>query len=270
MSNSYVFTIVGAYNYDRSIFDGLELPDSPFTEGYPDLFRDFPQLDKDVLVTNLLLECSQLSLLYTDTDFLKEEISWWSKMHKLDWQQTYETMLYNYNPIWNKDGMVTESESEEKTGSTEGSRTRSGTQGNTRTLNTTDTDTLSGSDVVSDGGEENSTTTNSVNAYNSGTPTEHDRSVLDSDWSSEKTIEYGKVNTQRGTGTITDAGTESETVTEGGESSGASSRVYSRKEQGNIGVTTTQAMIREQRAIIMNMYQYIIGAFKERFCILIW
>ena len=39
---------------------------------------------------------------------------------------------------------------------------------------------------------------------------------------------------------------------------------------GNIGVTTTQAMIREQRAIIMNMYQYIIGAFKERFCILLW
>lgn len=262
MSNSYVFTIVGAYNYDRSIFDGLELPDSPFTEGYPDLFRDFPQLDKDVLVTNLLLECSQLSLLYTDTDFLKEEISWWSKMHKLDWQQTYETLLYNYNPIWNKDGSVQESESE----TSSGGRTVSGTDGNTRTLNTTRTDTFSGSDGVSEGGSDDATTTNSVNAFNSGTPTEHDRSVLDDDWTSSRTINYGKIDTIKDSGTVTDAGSKSETVTD----SGTTAREHERIERGNIGVTTTQAMIREQRAIIMNMYQYIIGAFKERFCILLW
>lgn len=262
MSNSYVFTIVGAYNYDRSIFDGLELPDSPFTSDYPELFRDFPQLDRDVLVTNLLLECSQLSLLYTDTDFLKEEIAYWSKMHALDWQQTYETMLYHYNPIWNKDGSVTETEA----GTSKAGRTVRGTDGNTRTLNTTDTSTLSGQDKVEDSGEEDATTTNSVNAFNSGSPTEHDRSVIDSDWSSDKTVKYGKVNTDRGTGTIKDEGSKTETVSD----TGSTDRRSERLERGNIGITTTQAMIREQRAIIMNMYQYIIGAFKERFCIMIW
>ena len=250
MSNSYVFTILGAYNYDRSIFDGLELPDKPFTSGYDDLFKDFPELDKDVLITNLLLECSQLSLLYTDTDFLKEEIRWWSKMHKLDWQQTYETMLYHYNPIWNKDGTIAENESGEN----------GELSGNTRTLGTTITDTQSGNDQVYAAGADDATTTNSVNAFDSGSPTEHDRSVLDDDWSDNKTITYGKVDTRKDSGTITDAGNRS----------GSSSRSYERIEKGNIGVTTTQAMIREQRSIIMNMYQYIIGAFKERFCVLIW
>ena len=270
MSNNYVFTIIGAYNYDPSIFDDLQLPDKPFTKDYPDLFKDFPELDKDVLVFNLLLECGQLSLLHTSTDFLKQEIKYWSQLHQTDWQQMYETMLYHYNPIWNKDGTVSEEETGTSAGSSSGSRTLQGSDGNTRTLNTTNTDTLSGQDVISESGSEDATTTNSVNAFNSGTGTEHDKSVIDSDWSSSKTVEYGKVDTGRATGTITDTGTRSETTTDSGQTSGNTSRSYERKEQGNIGVTTTQAMIREQRAIIMNMYQYIIGAFKERFCIMIW
>ena len=270
LSDNYVFTVVGAYNYDPSIFDGLELPAGPFTNGYPDLFDSFPKPDKDILIFNLLLECSQLSLLHTDVEFLKTEISMWSKMHQLDWQQMYETLLYNYNPIWNKDGTVKEEESTSGSEDRTGSRTTQGSDGNTRTLNTTETDTLSGNDTVNESGTEDATTTNSVNAYNSGTGTEHDRSVIDSDWETEKTIAYGKIDTRRDTGTITEAGTRMETVTDSGENTQTGTRDYERREYGNIGVTMTRQMIREQRNIIMNFYQYIIGAFKERFCILVW
>lgn len=40
---------------------------------------------------------------------------------------------------------------------------------------------------------------------------------------------------------------------------------------GNIGVTTTQAMIKEERAVVQfNIYDHIIGSFKNRFCILVY
>lgn len=40
---------------------------------------------------------------------------------------------------------------------------------------------------------------------------------------------------------------------------------------GNIGVTTTQQMIEEERGIVkFNIYDYIIDSFKKRFCILVY
>lgn len=290
MSNSYIFSILGAYNHDPTIFDGLQLPSNPFTTGYPDLFKDFPELDKATLISNLLLDCAQLSLLHTDTDFLKEEIRLWSRMHSLDWAQMYETMLYHYNPIWNKDGTVSE------TGSTAGTsgNTRTitentgnirtmdseGTSGNTRETTNTNQSVNSGSDTINDSWTEDGSVVNSVNAYNSGSPTEHDRSVTDTEGTNARTISYGKTVTDNGEGTITDSGTTTETgriedtgsktgtIDDAGNTTGSSS--LQRVEQGNIGVTSTQALIQQQRDVIMNMYQYIIGQFKERFCVLIW
>lgn len=40
---------------------------------------------------------------------------------------------------------------------------------------------------------------------------------------------------------------------------------------GNIGVTTTQEMIKQQREVVQfNMYDYIVQHFKEEFCLMIW
>lgn len=290
MSSSYIFSILGAYNHDNTIFDGLKLPDNPFTKGYPDLFKDYPKLDKDVLISNLLIECAQLSLLHTDTDFLKKEIELWSVMHALDWAQMYETILYHYNPIWNKDGTI--SETGDDAGLSTNTRTMSENSGNIRTMasegtsgNTRQTENSaqtvnSGSDTINDSWTEDGTTTNSVNAYNSGSPTEHDRSVNDSEGTNARTISYGKTVTENGEGSITDSGstsetgriedtgTKTETISDTGNTSG--SHNMQRIEQGNIGVTSTQNLIQQQRDLIMNMYQYIIGQFKERFCVLIW
>lgn len=330
MSDRYIFSILGAYNHDPTIFDGLTLPEAPWTDGYPDLFKNFPKPDKALLISNLVLDCAQLSLLHTDTDFLKEEITLWSRMHALDWQQYYETLFYHYNPIWNKDGVITDRGSSAGTsGNTrtvQGNDSRQRENGNVRTLNTRDdnehvintqeissktldnvrtldtaeSNAQSGSDRVQETGSDDNTTVNSVNAFNAGSPTEHDRTVSDEDWSNSKQIIYGKeengtntgtitdeqtgsgsvANTgtitdgRSNTGTITDEGTGSESgeheeiIQDSGNSSGTTEN--ERIEHGNIGVTMTQQMIREQRDVIMNFYQYIIGQFKERFCILIW
>ena len=250
MGNKATFTLLGAYYYDNNLFDGLKLPDKIFSEGYENLFQELIPMDKDVFIHNLLMECGQLSLVYADPEFLKAEISYWSAMHQIDWRQMYETIFYKYNPIWNKDGIINETESGNVTGRS----------GNTRTLNTSKTEQHSGKDEYSKGGSDDSTTTSYVNAYDSGTGTEHDKTVLDDDWTESGDTTHGEKIVTTETGTVADSATKSE----------ESGRNNSRTETGNIGVTMSQQMIEAQRNVIFNMYSYIIGQFKERFCLLVW
>lgn len=49
------------------------------------------------------------------------------------------------------------------------------------------------------------------------------------------------------------------------------SHEYERLEQGNIGLTTTQSLIREQRDVVQfNIIDYIAKSFKRRFCLMIY
>lgn len=46
---------------------------------------------------------------------------------------------------------------------------------------------------------------------------------------------------------------------------------HSGRAHGNIGVTTTQKMIEEERRVSgFNIYDYIADSFKKRFCILVY
>ena len=55
------------------------------------------------------------------------------------------------------------------------------------------------------------------------------------------------------------------------QSNAAGSGKTKRTEQGNIGVTTTQQMIREERDISeFSIYAYIADSFKDEFCILVY
>lgn len=65
--------------------------------------------------------------------------------------------------------------------------------------------------------------------------------------------------------TATSGNTENISTTENED------QTLERIEQGNIGITTTQAMIREQREVVtFNTIEYIISSFKKRFCLLIY
>lgn len=265
MSTSYVFTVVGAYNYDRTIFDGLELPNESFIKDY-NLVKNFIPMDKETFINNLLIQCGQLSLPFTDIDFLKESITVWSRMHKTDWQQLYETIFYAYNPIWNKDGTITETEERSTEGGTQDRTniTRVKTVEDDTDRQKTDTET----GTITNDGTESTDTVNYVNAFDSGTDVKHDKTERDT--ATENTETFNKSY-----GTDEDVNrnveeNESVTDTRTGDKTETSSFTNTRTEKGNIGVTTTQRMIQEQRDIIFNMYQHIIDSFKENFCLLIW
>lgn len=208
--------IIALYNYDPAIFENFVIPE---------------ELDKNILINNLLMEGAERELLYPTWDFMHQAIGFWSNKMLHVWQEQYDTTQYEYNPIWNKDGKIVETIERDLEG------TEDVDDDLTRTNNIHTTNDV--------------TSTQSVYGYNSSSDAPADKSVVDQD---------GTV-----TGTVGDSRDIARTTTDKGTIE------TERIEQGNIGVTTTQQMIKEQRDVVkFNMYDIIIHDFIDRFCLKVY
>ena len=135
-------TPLSLYMLDETVFDGLTLPTMPENPtDYPDLFVQGFELDREVLVNNILMETGEMECLYPDPDFFKFAVTQWSKKELHVWQELYNTLFYKYNPLWNKDGTIKETARDLTSRETGGSRSRSGTSGETVTGSINETDT---------------------------------------------------------------------------------------------------------------------------------
>lgn len=115
------------YMIDNTIFDGLQLPTMPTNPtDYPDLYVQGFQLDRNVLIDNILMETGEMSTIYPDPVFFKYAVTQWSKKELHVWQALYNTLFYKYNPLWNKDGTITETAKDLTSRETSGSRSRTG------------------------------------------------------------------------------------------------------------------------------------------------
>ena len=79
-------SLLGLYNWDNTIFDGLKLPS---------------ELDKEEFINNLLMEVAELTVLYTDSDFMKKAISSWSNMRYHTWERMTKVLYEDYEPFIN-------------------------------------------------------------------------------------------------------------------------------------------------------------------------
>lgn len=199
--------------------------------------------DRQTIVDNLLMETAELEILYPDSWFLKQAIGAWSRKQVRIWQELYETTQYEYNPIWNKDGTYIEKETTAR--DLAGKEKQEGVVTNDATGEATGKS------------KDNSTADHDVYGFNSSTAAPESKDTMESTGETEQhtnTNVYGttKNNAER---------SEDENVI----------RELQRTEQGNIGVTTTQQMIKEQRDVVLfNIIDYIVKDFKERFCILVY
>lgn len=224
--------LIMVYNYDNTIFDNLLLPSS---------------MNKDDFINNLLLETAELELLYTRPDFLKFAIGAWSKKELDIWEKLEATLHYDYDPIYNTDRTETETITEEKTGK----RNVDGSSTDTGTANTTTTNNYKKNETATD--------SKSVSSYDSDTL---------------KTVEQNTItneanNTDTSTNESNSSGTSTLTQTTNSEDNGTITREL--RTYGNIGVTTTQAMIEEERKVVQFCIDdYIIDSFKKKFCILVY
>lgn len=193
------------------------------------------QLDRANVIDNLLMETAELEVLYPDPVIMKAMIKIWSKRRLKIWQDLYDSTVLKYNPIWNKDGTVKEIEKEGVNRQADNTETRNltGTRNETRNL----------ADSV----------THSVYGYNSST-------------AAPESSDSG-----------TNTGTDNFSLTDSGyiknNGTGSENRDITREriEQGNIGVTSTQELIRQQRLIVdYSVIEKIIADFKHQFCMLVY
>ena len=97
--NTANLSIIGAYNYDSTLFDNLQLPDN---------------VDRATVVSNILDYCAELELLYPDLSYLKTAIGYWSAKELPYWEKIREMETAEYNPIENYDRYDTEVESTDR------------------------------------------------------------------------------------------------------------------------------------------------------------
>lgn len=275
-------SLLGLYNYDESLLDGLieSLPNRyGIPSGYADSYYTDVIIDPQTVVENLLVECAEFEILYSDFNALKRIIKIWSAKEKLVWQKMYNTICYKYNPIWNKDGKFVWTERQSATGkkteTEKGSKTTdtNGTTNDeyTSTSNTTNKTTGTGTNTRTGSDE----TTGKVSAYDSTDfqNREKTNSTASENNSTESTEDFtgnGKV-TNSGTKTIANSGNETNDVSRETSDNNTGETTHEQTETGNIGITLTQKMITAERVIAMfNIIDFIINDFKERFCLLIY
>lgn len=189
-------SILGLYYLNPNLFSELSAP---------------ADMDIDLLIDNIIAECAELEIVYPDPEFMQKLIGIWSRKELPVWQKLYDTTQFVYNPIWNVDAHIKETE--------------------TRDLK----NTFSGNE------DANGNNTNSKTGYNS-----NDLVIAERD----DVLNNVKRN---------DSGTDSGTITRETERG------------GNIGVTSSQSLIQEEREVDkFNIYDVICDSFKRRFCLMIY
>lgn len=246
---------LGLYKWDDSLFDLMQIPSA---------------LDRNTLIDNLLAETAELEVLYPNHVVLKNLIGVWSAKQIEVWKKLYETTQYDYNPIENYNRYET------------GSNTGTATTTQSGTDKTTDRTTIDGTDkrtIDRDMGGHDTTSGSSksghwIAGYDAGTPTAQDDGLFKQsrdEGTTSSTITYG------GTEDVVDTLRKNETMSKdgsvihGAKTDRADNGSHNLHAHGNIGVTTTQKLIQEQREIdLFNLYDIIIEDFKMRFCILVY
>lgn len=229
-------SIMGLYDYDNTIFDNFLLPSG---------------LDKNILIMNILAELAELEVLYPNPNIMKTIIGFWSSKEVGIWSKLVNTTNFVYNPIWNKDGIEVYTDKETRDLHNNGTITRD------LQNNTTETRNLE-TDAKNNGVD---TTNNYTFGFNEPTETA----------SGKNDVAFGSGNNTKNTGTVGNANTDTGTIGNVVADTGTILHEYSQKAQGNIGVTTTQEMIKQEREVVkLNVTNYIIDSFKQRFCLLVY
>lgn len=80
-------TLMGLYNYDKSVLDGL----------------NFEDVDNDTLKNILLMECGEFELLYPSLEFMKSALSLFSNKWKWTVKKWTDALKIQYAPLENYD-----------------------------------------------------------------------------------------------------------------------------------------------------------------------
>lgn len=195
-------TVMGMYQYDKTLFDLFNLPDSM-------------KYMRDNIINSICLCTQELEVLYPSVPTLQFAIGVWCTTMIPIWDRLYSTTKLEYNPIENYNRTETLTENEKR---------------NDELSSTTESNT-------------NSENINQNVAFNNTEFSNHEKDMLNTDGQITGN-EKNKYNTDR-------------------EQKISAS--------GNIGVTTSQQMIEQERQVSeYNIVNVIVDDFKQRFCLMIY
>lgn len=100
-------SVNGLYQYDNTIFDNMLLP---------------VQIDRNVLINYIIMECSELEILIPNPNTLKIMIETWSFSRLHSWERLYESTVQDYNMIHNYDRYEDWTDSGSRTGNRHANR----------------------------------------------------------------------------------------------------------------------------------------------------
>lgn len=200
-------------------------------------------ISKDDLVDNILLQGGEFEVIYGNPSFIRDAIGLWGRK----WQRTFEKWLQalsiEYAPLENYDRIEDWTDQNYHVSSTSARRD----SGNTRTFNNQDKRTIDTTVVSED----------EVSAFDSSTYQPSDKNTTDND----------------GTDTVDYSGTIKDEYGEGssGQENGNSTDTHGGRIHGNIGVTTSQEMLKQELDISMwNLLDQITDLFLQEFCIMVY
>lgn len=117
--SSATLTLIGMYNFleyqEIDLFQKLTLPDD---------------VDKEVCIQNILMQCDDKELLYPDSAFMIDAIGMWSKKWQRTFQKWIDVLGIEYNPLENYDRQEAWSDSTSTSESNSASASDSATNSN--------------------------------------------------------------------------------------------------------------------------------------------
>lgn len=295
-ANMANLTTYGMYNYDNSLFEHMNVPES---------------VDKDAVIAYILLTSDGLEVLYPNFDTMKEMIKFWSIAESPIWNKLYTTYNLEYNPLENYDvhddraedytkdetDSVTEHENadinntkhgNDKTGKTThdsgkiddtihnsestdivahdsstGSQTETGSENTTHSVAAFNATTMQNANA--DNTSTSNSTSNSANKWSTNNEDSNqwrtDNQTHDS-WSKDD-IETDKWNTEN------ENKNRWNTYNRGVDRDDYTHTVS--HTHGNMGSYSYQELIKQEAEVNeFNIYQYIADSYKRRFCLLVY
>lgn len=113
-------TLAGLVDYRPDVFDNLVLPSPPLDAAaiglQADQLRAAWTIDREDFINYLCFRSMGMCIAVPDAEFFKAAVGVWSRTHIHEWQMMFDSVFFKYNPLWNKDGKVTETGTDEHEG----------------------------------------------------------------------------------------------------------------------------------------------------------
>lgn len=271
--------------YDPHLFDPMAVPAG---------------LDKMRCISAIRRNHGLAPLYHPDPDYIKNALYWWSQEQMPIWEKMLATTQFDYNPIWNtevseKTTDITEREradsqqgtqmghAEQKAAADHYDNTQGGANDNGEHHDTgnstTNTTTARNTDTTTDTHTENKISAENVDTYQpDSTADTHTTSNEDMDETVHSTTDTKADGTTKADSSHWDKNTARDTSGAEQHTRGESWQTGNENEkttythgwsrQGNIGVMSTQDLIKQEREVVLfNIYRFIADSFHKEFCL---